>query len=384
MWNINQDYALKRKKACDEVFWLASVHPLLDKEDMDEIATAVRKVATAFVEKKEKRNCDKLCYRSRQSLTLRIKGEIMAKIKKIKSYPGKSPDECFEKFAQAFESAEFEIFKTREIAWLVMAHKHIEKGLIEASLGARPPASNASITLSISNSECTREELEPLAGQGFHRVGEDLVRNSEKESAKANSPADFIAQSNHILDSEIRALQSCRENLDYQQMQAALSMILECTGRVYITGSGTSSTVARRMAHTFTCSGAPSIYIDSGQSQHGYSALLQPGDVLIAISRGGETDEINFLCKLAKSKGIKIIGILENTKSTLGQISDIILIASVEKDNEPLRTIPLSSTIVQEAVGDVLCCAINLKSGFDLTTFQKYHPGGAVGKLKTK
>jgi hypothetical protein len=91
----------------------------------------------------------------------------MAKIQKIKAYSGKSPDGCFEKFAQAFESAGFEIFKTREIAWLVMAHKQVEKGLIEASLGARPPASNANITLTIRNSESTREELEPLSVKIF-------------------------------------------------------------------------------------------------------------------------------------------------------------------------------------------------------------------------
>jgi hypothetical protein len=87
----------------------------------------------------------------------------MPKIQKIKIFNGKSPDECFENFPNAFLGAGFEIFKTREIAWLVMAHKNNEKGLIEASLGARPPASSANVTLSISGTDFTREELESYA-----------------------------------------------------------------------------------------------------------------------------------------------------------------------------------------------------------------------------
>ena len=94
----------------------------------------------------------------------------MAKVRKVKSYSGKSPDDCFEKFAQAFESAGFTIFKTREIAWLVMAHLKDGDKLIEASLGARPPASNTSITLSISNSESSQEELSPLADKVFSEL----------------------------------------------------------------------------------------------------------------------------------------------------------------------------------------------------------------------
>ena len=128
------------------------------------------------------------------------------------------------------------------------------------------------------------------------------MKNPKEGTNFPDLPEDFISQNNHMLDSEIRALTNIKEQLDHRQIQAALQAILSCSGRIYITGSGTSSTVARRMAHTFTCSGAPSMYLDSGQCQHGYSALLQPDDVLIAISRGGETDEINFLWQVGQSQ----------------------------------------------------------------------------------
>ena len=187
-----------------------------------------------------------------------------------------------------------------------------------------------------------------------------------------------------MLDSEIHALVELKTNLDHYQLQSALNLIRNCEGKVFITGSGTSSSVARRMAHTFTCSGVPSVYLDAGQCQHGYSAILSKSDLLIGISRGGETDEVNFLCKLAKNKGIKIISILENTQSTLGRLSDVILIGAVKSENEPLKTIPLSSTLIQEALGDILCHAINREKGFGMEEFGVYHPGGAVGKALNK
>jgi len=185
---------------------------------------------------------------------------------------------------------------------------------------------------------------------------------------------------NELLDKEIQALSDLKESIDYKKMQEALTLILDCEGVVLITGCGTSSTIARRLAHTFTCSGLPSYFLDSGQCQHGYSAIITDRDVLIAFSRGGESDEVNFLFRLARKKGTKVIGILENTESTLANLCDIILVGAVKTENEPIDTIPLSNTLVQAALGDILCAAIHRVKGFDPKDFGKLHPGGAVGK----
>ena len=186
-----------------------------------------------------------------------------------------------------------------------------------------------------------------------------------------------------LLDKEIRALTELKNSLNYENLKKALILILECQGVVLVTGSGTSSTIARRLAHTFTCSGIPSYFLDSGQSLHGYSAIITGRDILIGFSRGGETDEVNFVARVAKKKGAKVIGILENTESTLANLSDIVLMGAVKPENEPINTIPLSNTLVQAAIGDVLCAAINRIKGFNLEEFGKLHPGGAVGKRLT-
>ena len=150
-----------------------------------------------------------------------------------------------------------------------------------------------------------------------------------------------------------------------------------------ITGSGTSSTIARRLAHIFTCAGAPSYFLDAGQSQHGYSAVISKKDVLIGFTRGGETEELIFLARVAKEKDIEVIGILENTESTFANLCDIYLVAAVKPENEPISMIPLSNTIVQAAIGDILCAMINRKKGYSPKEFGKFHPGGAVGKRLT-
>lgn len=183
-----------------------------------------------------------------------------------------------------------------------------------------------------------------------------------------------------VLKKEIQALTALTPSLDFEELEKALLALNNCKGNVLITGSGTSSTVARRLAHTLTCSKLPAFFIDSGQSIHGYSSIMRSRDILVCFSRGGETNEVNFLAKIAKEKNVQVISILEDINSTLAKLSEIVIIAAVNTENEPLNTLPLSHTIIQAAVGDILCSAINVINEFDPKDFIKYHPGGAVGK----
>jgi len=191
---------------------------------------------------------------------------------------------------------------------------------------------------------------------------------------------DIKAFGNHLLEKDMRAFQELKDSLDFDAIQKALDIILACEGHILVTGSGTSSTIARRLAHTLTCSGVPSYFLDAGQSIHGYSAIITDKDVLIGFSRGGETDEVNFVAKIARKRGAKVISILENPQSTFAKLSDLILHGAVRPENEPINTIPLANTLVQAALGDILCGYINILKGFDPDEFGKFHPGGAVGK----
>ena len=191
---------------------------------------------------------------------------------------------------------------------------------------------------------------------------------------------DILLVCNDVIKKDIDALNDLKSFIDPKNLQKVYKIIMNCQGVVLITGSGTSSTIARRLAHIFTCSGVPSYFLDAGQSQHGYSAIVTEKDVLIGFSRGGETDEVNFLARIAKKKGAKVISILENAKSTFATLSDVYLVGAVKPDNEPIDTVPLTNTIVQAALGDILCAAINKNKGFCPKDFGEFHPGGAVGK----
>jgi arabinose-5-phosphate isomerase len=193
---------------------------------------------------------------------------------------------------------------------------------------------------------------------------------------------DLMALGSGVLQNEIRAMSAVRKELNYEILEKALHVLLNCEGIVLIAGAGTSSTIARRFAHTLTCSNLASYFLDPGQCIHGYSAIIRKQDILFNFSRGGETDEVNFLTEVAKEKGSFVISILEDEDSTLAKLSDIIIPASVDSKNESIKTIPLSHTIIQAAVSDILCAAINQIKAFDPEEFIKFHPGGAVGKQR--
>ncbi len=184
----------------------------------------------------------------------------------------------------------------------------------------------------------------------------------------------------HLLDQEIGAFQQLNEQLDPVTLGQALQLILDCQGMVIAVGAGTSSSIARRLAHLLTCSGKPSFFLDPGQAQHGYSAIVGARNVIIAFSRGGRTDEVNHVLRVARARGAKVIGIMERIDSPMARLSDVVLRAAVSPENDAVDVIPLASTLVHAAVGDVLCAAVLEICAYDSDEFAELHPGGAVGK----
>ena len=198
-----------------------------------------------------------------------------------------------------------------------------------------------------------------------------------------NNPEDrivFEQLARAILRKEQGAIDSLGQQVDWQTLEKAYDLILRCEGMIWITGAGTSSSIARRLAHILTCSGLPACFLDPGQSTHGYSGILRASDVLIAFSRGGETDEVNHLFSVGRSRGTRSIAILEAGQSTLANLSDIIIDCPVAPEHDAEGFIPLSSTLIQAAIGDMLCAGVLKARGFSETEFARLHPGGAVGK----
>lgn len=181
------------------------------------------------------------------------------------------------------------------------------------------------------------------------------------------------------IQEEAEGILSIRDQITDAVADAA-NLMLNCKGHVLVTGSGTSHSVARRMAHLLSCCGTPSLCIDAGDSQHGLSGAVTDRDVLVALSKGGRTAEVIGLAEVAKSRGAALIAITEKPESELGELADVVLKITAPPDIDPYGMIATGSSLVNSAFCDALCVVMLKLRGYTLEEFGKTHPGGAVGK----
>ncbi|QNL48582.1 KpsF/GutQ family sugar-phosphate isomerase [Olivibacter sp. SDN3] len=160
----------------------------------------------------------------------------------------------------------------------------------------------------------------------------------------------------------------------------AVFAILDIKGRVIITGIGKSAIIAQKIVATMNSTGTPAIFMHAADAIHGDLGMIQKDDIVIAISKSGNTPEIKVLVPLLKNSGAKIIAMVGNTKSYLAEHADFILDTTVSREACPLNLAPTTSTTAQLAMGDALAiCLLECRSFTD-NDFAKYHPGGALGK----
>lgn len=156
--------------------------------------------------------------------------------------------------------------------------------------------------------------------------------------------------------------------------------ILKSTGRVVITGIGKSAIVANKIVATFNSTGTPALFMHAADAIHGDLGMIRGEDIVVCISKSGNTPEIKILVPLIKRSGCKIVAIVSNLDSYLGHHADHVINASVDDEACPNSLAPTTSTTVHMAIGDALAvCLMELK-GFTGDDFAKYHPGGALGK----
>lgn len=175
------------------------------------------------------------------------------------------------------------------------------------------------------------------------------------------------------------ALASLPDQLDDGFIEV-VRLLLDCRGHVVVSGAGTSSTLAQRLAHLLTVVGAPAFYLSAGDSTHGGAGSVRDDDVVIAISKGGESDELNGLVAVARSVGVPIVAITQNPSGALARQVTHPLIFTVPDETDAAGVIALGSSLAAGAIGDALCFAIFAVRGFDQDQFLRIHPGGAVGK----
>lgn len=169
-------------------------------------------------------------------------------------------------------------------------------------------------------------------------------------------------------------------NLLDENFEKAVNFILNSDGRVIVTGIGKSANIATKMVATFNSTGTPAIFMHAADAIHGDLGNVQENDVVICLSKSGNTPEIKVLVPLIKNYGNKIIAITGNIESFLGKNSDFPLNTFVEKEACPNNLAPTTSTTAQLVMGDALAVCLQDLRGFSTKDFAKYHPGGALGK----
>ena len=190
---------------------------------------------------------------------------------------------------------------------------------------------------------------------------------------------DFQSVALETLKIEEQALQVLAKQIDHR-FSRACEIMLHCKGRVVVTGMGKSGHIGRKMAATFASTGTPSFFMHPGEAGHGDLGMLVRGDVLIAISNSGKSDEIMMLMPLIKHLEVPLITISGDDRGPMPQNADVALTLGNIQEACPLGLAPTSSTTATLALGDALAVALLEARGFTADDFARSHPAGALGK----
>ena len=189
----------------------------------------------------------------------------------------------------------------------------------------------------------------------------------------------ILNSAKHTIAIETEALSRLQKSMDESFVQA-VEKILVSKGRLIITGIGKSANVATKIVATMNSTGTPAVFMHASDAVHGDLGIIQKDDIVLIISKSGNTPEIKVLIPLIKNFGNTIIGMTAVKNSYLGQKSDILLYTPLEKEACPNNLAPTTSTTLQMVMGDALAVALLQTKGFNEKDFAKYHPGGSLGK----
>ena len=200
-----------------------------------------------------------------------------------------------------------------------------------------------------------------------------------KSDHQSLSHDQYIARAIEAINTERSALTLLTEQIDERFAQAC-DVILACTGRVVVTGMGKSGLIGRKIAATFASTGTPAFFMHPGEAGHGDLGMLVKGDVLLAISNSGESDEIKTLLPVVKRLGIPLISISRDQRGMLPSAANIVLTLGKSQEACPLNLAPTSSTTATLALGDALAVALVHARNFTSEDFALSHPAGALGR----
>jgi arabinose-5-phosphate isomerase len=194
----------------------------------------------------------------------------------------------------------------------------------------------------------------------------------------------ILEQAKKVLEIESKSIIDSVRYLNADFVRAA-EWIYACKGKLIVTGMGKSGQIARKLASTFSSTGTPAIYLHPAESSHGDLGIISENDLVLALSYGGESYELNSIVTFVARKGIKLIAMTGNLNSSLAKAAQAVINIQVDKEACPLNLAPTASTTTALAMGDALAMSVLMLKGFTTEEFAQYHPGGSLGfKLLTR
>ncbi|MBX7044721.1 MAG: KpsF/GutQ family sugar-phosphate isomerase [Ignavibacteria bacterium] len=198
------------------------------------------------------------------------------------------------------------------------------------------------------------------------------------------SEAEIIKNGKKVITIEKREINSLEKRFNdtafAKNFAEAVELIFRCKGKVVVTGVGKSGIIAQKIVATFNSTGTYSIFLHSADSIHGDLGILRDGDIVIVISKSGDSSDVTQIIPLLKTLKLKIIAIIGNMNSEIAKLSDIVLDASVKEEACPHNLAPTSSSTSALVLGDALAIALLQKRDFSREDFARFHPGGILGK----
>jgi arabinose-5-phosphate isomerase len=211
-----------------------------------------------------------------------------------------------------------------------------------------------------------------------------MPNDKTEASLESSLEAQSVEIASQVLAIEAQALVRLRERLSQprqsEAFERAVALVAGCAARVVVTGVGKSGHIARKIASTLSSTGTPSLFMHAGEALHGDLGMVAPGDVLLAVSYSGRSDELTGILPVVAASGVPIIAITGSGQSFLAARADVVLDISVEREACPLNLAPTASTVAALAMGDALAVCAMERRGFSAGDFARTHPGGALGR----
>lgn len=199
---------------------------------------------------------------------------------------------------------------------------------------------------------------------------------------KKTESVNILEEIANVLDIEVEALRSVRQNLT-DAFEKAVEIIAGCKGQVCVTGIGKSGIIGAKIAATLRSTGTPALFLHASEAMHGDVGMVGPQDVVVAIGKSGESQELNALLRILKRNGNVIISITSSSRSAMTELSDIVLCLPIPREACPLNLAPTASTTAALAVGDAIAVTLMKLKNISVDQFAMHHPGGQLGRRLT-